>query len=208
MGPVGRLLRRLRSAAIQLQSGRREEFVDALRAFAWTNQRVHLYAADLSGGYALPRLDPRAEIRAGTRADLERFRARPEGGRTEFHRDEIDGAEPFVAFWEGEPAHIAWVYDHTRPARFVKLSAGEAELGYGYTLQAHRRRGLYPLTAGVMAAELARRGYRRLYGHIFVHSAAYAMGLDWAVRRVGFHKIGSVQHLRVLGVQLRPYLAR
>jgi len=201
------LLRRVRSAVRHLRTGQREELKDSVRAFLWTRQEVRIYSADLAAGYPKPALDPRAEIHAGTPEDLARFRALPECARTEFYRDEIDGAEPFVAYWDGEPAHIAWVYDHTRPARFVKLGPGEAELGYGYTLQAHRRRGFYPLTAGVMAAELAGRGFRRLYGHIFVYSAAYAMGLEWAVRRAHFHKTGTVEYLRVLGVQLRPHLA-
>ena len=135
------------------------------------------------------------------------FRATPEGSRIEFYRDDIDGAEPFVAYWEGQPAHIAWLYDSALSNRLVRLTGGEAELRYAYTLREYRGLGLYGATNAFMAAELSRRGYSRVYGVIVEHNRAFRVGLELALLRVGFRRVRTLTHLRVMGIQLRPYLS-
>ncbi|HEU5323575.1 MAG TPA: hypothetical protein VFX28_22410 [Methylomirabilota bacterium] len=206
-GVIGYLGRMARSAKVRLDEGGVAGFADALRAFLWTRERLTILAIDLSAGYAAPALDPRIEVRAATAEDLDRLRALPEGGRTEFHRDRIDGAEPWVALWEGQLAHIAWIYDSGRRTRFLRLRPGEAEVRDAFTLEPFRGRGLYPLTNAVMAAELARRGYQRVFGLVAAHGAAFRLGLELALMRVGFRRVATVLHWRVLGVQLRPHLS-
>lgn len=203
----GRLLRRLRALRVLFREGGLRTFLGAFRPFLFCSQRIEVFALDLSHGYDAPRLDPRAEIRKGTPEDLVRFRALPEGHRSEFYRDEIDGAEPFVAFWDGKPAHIAWMYDSAHPTQFIRLKPGEAVMGYGYTCKDFRGRGLYGATSAVMAAELSRRGYQRAYGYVIEDSLAFRLGLEWAVCRIGFRKVGTLRYLRVLGTQLRPHLS-
>lgn len=203
-GVFGRMMR---SARRLLQDGGLQGFREALGPFLFCRQRVSLLAIDLRAGYTAPPLDPRAEIRRATPSDLARFRQTPEGTRSECYRDQIDGAEPFVAWWEGQPAHIAWIYDHTIPNRFVRLVPQEAELKHAYTFEAFRGHGLYGITNAVMAEELARRGYQRVYGHVVDHGAAFRLGLEMALMRVGFRRVSTFFNVRVLGVQIRPRLS-
>lgn len=203
---MNRLTPMLRSARVLLQEGGLSRVLGALRVFLFCSQRVEVFAAELPEGYQGPRLDPRVEIRRATADDLASLRATAEGHRSEFYRDQIDGAEPFVALWQGQPAHIAWVYNGSHRARFVRLGPGQALLAHGYTREAFRGYGLYGVTAGWIAAELARRGYQRAYGYVIEDSRAFRLGLEWAIRRFGFRKVSTLRHLRVFGIQLRPHL--
>lgn len=203
----GYLGRMARSARVRFEGGGWAGFADALRSFLWTRQQVTILAIETSNGYAPPPLDPRVEIRPARPEDLTRLRAIADGRRAEFHRDRIDGAEPFVALWEGELAHIGWIYDSRLRTRFVLLQPGEAEVRDAFTLEAFRGRGLYALTNAVMAAELARRGYRRVFGVVVGHSPAFRLGLELSLLRVGFRRVRTAPHLRVLGVQLRPHVS-
>ncbi len=196
----------LRSARVLFREGGLTQLLGALRVFFFCSQRVEVFAADLSLGYQAPRVDQRVQVREATPQDLAYLRTTAEGHRSEFYRDEIDEAEPFVALWQGQPAHIAWVYNGSHRVRFLRLGPGEALLAHGYTRQAFRGHGLYGVTAGWIATELARRGYQRAYGYVIEDSPAFRLGLEWAVQRFGFRKVSTLRYLRVLGVQLRPHL--
>lgn len=199
--------RMVRSASVLFKNGGVSGFAKSLRPFLWTWEEVTILSVDTSVGYAPPVLDPRVQIRPARPEDLASLRATDEGHRTEFYRDQIDGAEPFVALWEAQLAHIAWIYDSRLRTRFVRLKPGEAEVRDAFTLKAFRGLGLYGLTNAVMVAELARRGYKRIYGVIVAHSPAFRLGLKFALVRVGFRPARTVRHLRLLGVQLRPHLS-
>lgn len=201
---VQRLPSLIRSARVALREGGLREFWEALSLFLFCRQNVTLMTIDLAG-YTPPPLDPRAEIRRATPDDLARLRATSEGGRVEFHRDRIDGAEGWVAYWEGQPAHIAWIY--TSRTRFVRLKPGEAELRFAYTLPPFRGLSLYGATNAAMAADLTRRGYHRVWGVVVDHGAAFRLGLEMALRRIGFTKASTFTHLRVFGIQIRPHLS-
>lgn len=192
---------------ILLRQGDVRNLRGSLKTFLFCYQRVAVLAVDLTPDYHAPSLGPHIEIRQARLEDMARLRALPEGNRIEFYRDAIEGAEPWVALWDGHPAHIAWVYDSTLRTRFVRLKKREAELRFGYTLTDFRGRGLYGLTNAVMAADLARRSYIRAYGYIIEDSPAFRLGLELAVRRFGFRHVRTVRHLRMLGMQLLPHLS-
>lgn len=196
-----------RSVRVLLREEGLPGLVKGIGNFLFCKERMELYAVDLSKGFRAPPLDPRVEIRPAEPRDLEQLRATPEGGQTEFHRDQIDGAEPWVALWEGRLAHIGWIYDSPIPTRFTRLRKGEAELRFAYTLEEFRGRGLYATTNAVMAEELAQRGYRRAYGIVIDYGTAFRLGLGLALRHVGFERVRNLIHLRVCGIQLRPYLS-
>ncbi len=203
-GVFGRVVR---SARMLFQKGGFQGLREALGPFLFCRQRISMFAIDLRIGYTAPPYDPQADIRRARPDDLAAFRRTAEGGRSEFYRDQIDGAEPYVAWWNGQPAHIAWIYDSAIPNRFVRLLPVEAELKYAYTFEAFRGRGLYGTTNAVMAQELARRGYQRVYGHVVDHGAAFRLGLEMALMRVGFRRVSTFSNVRVLGVQIRPRLS-
>lgn len=205
---AGRSLSRMvRSAGLIVRNGGVRGLREMIGPFLFCRQRVDLFIIELSGGYSAPPLDPRVQIRRARPEDLAALRASPEGARSEFYRDRIDGAELWVALWEGQLAHIASVYDSSLPTRFVRLKPGEAELRFGYTCREFRNRGLYGATNAVMAADLARRGYQRVYGVVVDHGPAFRLGLEMALRRIGFRLVRRLTHLRVLGVQIRPHVA-
>src|SRR5687768_3349924 len=119
---AGRSLHRMaRSAGLIWRNGGVQALRELIGPFLYCRQRVDLFAIELSTGYSAPALDPRVEVRQARPQDLAAFRVSPEGTRNEFCRDGIDGAEPWVALWEGRLAHIAWIYDSTKPTRFVRL---------------------------------------------------------------------------------------
>lgn len=204
---VQQLPRLVRAARVALRDGGVREFREALALFLYCRQSLTLMTIDLSAGYTPRPVDPRAEIRPAGPEDLARLRATPEGRRTEFFRDRIDGAEGWVAYWEGAPAHVAWVYTERMPTRFVRLGAGEAELRFGYTLPAFRGLSLYGATNAAMTADLARRGYRRVWGVVVDHGPAFRLGLELALKRIGFERVRGMTYLRVCGVQIRPHLS-
>ena len=199
--------RLVRAVSVMARKGGLRSVRDGLTTFLFCSQRIDHFVLDLSSGYTAPSLDPRVEIRRATPEDLAQIRAMPEGNGSDFYRDVIDGAEPFVALWEGHYAHIAWIYDSTMPTRFIRLQPGEAELRYGYTCDGFRGRGLYGATNAVMVADLARRGYRKVYGHVVDHGTAFRLGLGLALRRIGFCQVRTMTHVRILGVQIRPRLS-
>jgi hypothetical protein len=180
---------------------------DLVGPLSYQRQRIGLFALDVSPGYAPPPLDPRVEIRAATPQDLAALRASPEGERSEFYRDRLDGAEPWVALWEGQPVHICWAYDHARPSPLVRLRPGEVELRFAYTLTAFRGRRLYGMTNAVMAADLARRGCSRVWGVVVDHDPTFRRGRERALTGAGFRLMARTTYLRVLGIQLRPRLS-
>lgn len=192
---------------MRFREGGISSFGEALGVFLFCRQRVDVFAIELSKGYSAPQLDPHIEIRQARPEDLVQLRSLPEGNLTEFYRDRIDEAEPWVALWEGCLAHIAWIYDCTCPTRFIRLKPGAAELRFAYTCEEFRNRGLYGATNAVMAAELAKRGYHCVYGVVVDHGAAFRLGLGLALRRVGFRHVSTLTHLRILGVQVRPHLS-
>jgi hypothetical protein len=45
-----------------------------------------------------------------------------------------------------------------------------------------------------------------VWGVVVDHGAAFRLGLEMALRRVGFTKASNFTHLRVCGIQIRPYV--
>ena len=75
-------------------------------------------------------------------AMVKQLRDATPGLPVEFYRDEVDGIEScFLACIGGRPAAIAWAYDHTKPAHFLRMSSGDAEIRSVYSLAEFRGRG-------------------------------------------------------------------
>lgn len=121
---------------------------------------------------------------------LERFRPTAENLPVEFYRDEIDGIQTcFLARIDGRPAAIAWSYDHTRPAHFLRMSPGDAEIRSVYSLDEFRGRGLAKAVIGTACNSLLRDGIRNIYAVIHFRNEASLH----AFRSTGFAKVAELR---------------
>ena len=122
--------------------------------------------------------------------------------RPEFYADVLHGARCcYVAFCEGQVAHISWLFTSEDLTRQVRLQPGEVELNFAYTVSAFRGRGLLSAVETAMLRDAQRTGMKRAYTHVAVDNTASARG----VRKTGFTLTGVVTLTWVLGLCLRRF---
>ncbi|MHB8525021.1 MAG: GNAT family N-acetyltransferase [Candidatus Acidiferrales bacterium] len=127
---------------------------------------------------------------------MKKLRASVRDLPVEFYRDEIDGIDScFFACVEGHAAGIAWSYDHTKPAHFLRMSPGDAEIRSVYSLAEFRGRGLAKSVIATACESLAREGYRRIYAVIHFRNEASLR----AFRSVGFTKVAELNRPPIFG---------
>ena len=126
---------------------RREGFWAAIRDVGGTLQpaRFEVWKLSRENSSARNSAEADAGILVGPRAveNLKQLRDATPSLPVEFYRDEVDGIDGcFLACVDGRPAAIAWAYDHTKPAHFLRMSPGDAEIRSVYSLAEFRGRGL------------------------------------------------------------------
>ena len=127
---------------------------------------------------------------------LKRSREAVSGLPVEFYRDEVDNIQScFFACAGGRPAAIAWAYDHTKPAHFLRMSPGDAEIRSVYSLPEFRGRGLAKTVIVAACESLTRGGYRRIYAVIHFRNEASQR----AFRSVGFSRVAELNRPPIFG---------
>lgn len=135
--------------------------------------------------------EPDAGILAGPSAveNLKRLRDVTPGLPVEFYRDQVDAIERcFLACIGGGPAAIAWAYDHAKPAHFLRMSPGDAEIRSVYSLAEFRGRGLAKIVIAAACHSLFREGFQNIYAVIHFRNEASLR----AFRSVGFTKAAEL----------------
>ena len=139
-----------------------------------------------------------ADMLAGPAAveSLKRHREAGSGLPVEFYRDEIDNIQScFLACVGGRPAAIAWSYDHTKPAHFLRMSPGDAEIRSVYSLAEFRGRGLAKTVIAAACRSLFHDGFQHIYAVIHFRNEASLR----AFRSVGFTRVAELRRPPLFG---------
>ena len=139
-----------------------------------------------------------ADILVGPRAveNLKQLRDATPGLPVEFYRDEVDGIDHcFLACVGGRPAAIAWAYDHTKPAHFLRMSPGEAEIRSVYSLAEFRGRGLAKTVIAAACRSLFHDGFQHIYAVIHFRNEASLR----AFRSIGFTRVAELRRPALFG---------
>lgn len=142
--------------------------------------------------------DAGAGILAGPRAveNLKQLRDATPSLPVEFYRDEIDGIEScFLACIGGRPAAIAWSYDYAKPAHFLRMSPGEAEIRSVYSLAEFRGRGLAKAVVAAACRSLFHDGFQHIYAVIHFRNEASLR----AFRSIGFTRVAELTRPALFG---------
>ncbi|MHB8539967.1 MAG: GNAT family N-acetyltransferase [Candidatus Acidiferrales bacterium] len=127
---------------------------------------------------------------------MKKLRASVRDLPVEFYRDEIDGVDSsFLACVEGHAAAIAWSYDHRKPAYFLRMSSGDAEIRSVFSLPEFRGCGLAKSVIAMACESLAEEGYRRIYAVIHFRNEASLR----AFRSIGFTKVAELNRPPLFG---------
>ncbi|MHB8754241.1 MAG: GNAT family N-acetyltransferase [Candidatus Acidiferrales bacterium] len=114
----------------------------------------------------------------------------------EFFRDEVDNIQScFLACVDERLAAIAWSYDHGKPAYFLRMSPGDAEIRSVFSLPEFRGRGLAKAVVAAASESLSREGYRRIYAVIHFRNEASQR----AFQSAGFSKIAELNRPPIFG---------
>lgn len=135
--------------------------------------------------------EPDAGILAGPSAveNLKRLRDVTPGLPVEFYRDQVDAIERcFLACVGNRPAAIAWAYDHSKPAHFLRMSPGDAEIRSVYSLAEFRGRGLAKAVILAACRSLFHDGFQNIYAVIHFRNEASRR----AFQSVGFTKVAEL----------------
>jgi lipid II:glycine glycyltransferase (peptidoglycan interpeptide bridge formation enzyme)/ribosomal protein S18 acetylase RimI-like enzyme len=136
-------------------------------------------------------------VREATADELAALRAEDRTLPLEFYLDRLrPGVRPFVAWWDGQPAHISWVYPPGERTSDMRLRKDEAEIRSSVTLPAFRGRGLYQAVIAAIARELRASGVERLYAHVLEENAASLR----AFLASGFEVSGRLRAGRAAGI--------
>lgn len=139
-----------------------------------------------------------AGILAGPRAveNLKQLRDATPSLPVEFYRDEVDGIEScFLACISGRPAAIAWSYDQTKPAHFLRMSPGDAEIRSVYSLAEFRGRGLAKAVIAAACHSLFHDGFQHIYAVIHFRNEASLR----AFRSIGFTRVAELRRPALFG---------
>jgi len=139
-----------------------------------------------------------ANTLAGQRAveNLKRLREAASGLPVEFYRDEVDDIQScFFASVGGHPAAIAWSYDSTKPAHFLRMGPGDAEIRSVYSLPDFRGRGLAKSVIAASCDSLCREGFQNIFAVIHFRNEASLR----AFRSIGFTKVAELNRPPLFG---------
>ena len=157
----------LRGAALLWRTQGIGALLSALRGAIYSSERVLRLVR--KSGHEGPNREahPSLSVRRLSVPELAAVRERTRGLPLAFYVDRIHGvSRPFVARWDGELAHVSWVFvcgDHTPD---MTLAAREAEIRYSHTLPEFRGRGIYQAVIRQIAADLEAEGIRTIYAHV------------------------------------------
>lgn len=127
---------------------------------------------------------------------LKKFRTHATALPVEFYRDEIDNIQTcFFACIGNRPAAIAWAYDHAKPAHFLRMRPGDAEIRSVYSLAEFRGRGLAKTVIAAACHSLFREGFQNIYAVIHFRNEASLR----AFRSVGFTKVAELSRPPLFG---------
>jgi len=139
-----------------------------------------------------------ATILAGLPAveSLKQLRDATPGLPVEFYRDEVDGIEScFLACIGGRAAAIAWAYEHTKPAHFLRMSPGDAEIRSVYSVAEFRGRGLAKTVIAAACRSLFHDGFQNIYAVIHFRNEASLR----AFRSIGFTRVAELNRPALFG---------
>ncbi len=124
---------------------------------------------------------------------LKKIRESKEKMPMEFYCDLFDGAKTcFIAFINGKPAHISWVYFQEQSSNFFKLGEKEAELIYSITLPEFRGMSIFRLVTANILQWLKQNSYERMFTALHSDNIASMKSL----KHSGFKKFGEVRRGR------------
>ena len=137
-------------------------------------------------------------VRRANERDFTQFRSMPYPflRHAQFY-DRFGIDECYLAFFQEEIAHFAWVYyPHQRkkhPTPFRILRPDEAAIANCVTIHKFRGKGIYPAVVRMLLEDLKKQGYRHCYMYIEVDNIASQRG----VSKLGFRPVGKSWRLRL-----------
>lgn len=146
---------------------------------------------------------PKLAVRRGSLEEISCFRNAWTGPPLpfEFSADRIYGVQWFyLGIWEGQIAHITWVFTQADRGANIKLGPGEVEIRLAHTLRMYRGHGILTSVLNAIVADLKREGVRTAFGHVREGN----MPALRVFTRVGFRPIRMVTFRWLLGVPLMP----
>src|SRR5487761_940813 len=179
---------------------RREGFWPAIRDAAGTllPTRFEVWKLSCQNVSGRVLVDPSAKILVGPAAvkSLKGVRDANSGLPVEFFRDQVDNIQScFLAFVDEHLAAIAWSYDHTKPAHFLRMSPGDAEIRSVYSLAEFRGRGLAKMVIAAGCDWLCSEGFQHIFAVIHFRNEASLR----AFRSVGFTKVAELNRPPIFG---------
>ena len=167
----------------------------------WEGRYVRL-RVDLATWVDQPEPPGPLEVRRGSLAELARYREARPWLPVQFYEDRLHGARQFYAgYWNGELAHVSWVFTHEDRTPQVALAPGEAELNGAYTVKEFRGKGLLPAVERAILRDLRCRGFATAYTHVSVDNVSSLRG----VAKAGFRPVGVLTWRWVFGLSIRRF---
>jgi len=128
--------------------------------------------------------------------NLKRLREAASGLPVEFYRDEVDDIQScFFASVGDRPSAIAWSYDYTKPAHFLRMGPGDAEIRSVYSLPDFRGRGLAKCVIAEGCSWLHREDFQDIFAVIHFRNEASLR----AFRSIGFTKVAELNRPPLFG---------
>lgn len=160
-------MEQLRGAALLWKMHGIKALLSALRTVAYSSERVLRLVR--TSGEQVTKEDKASplSVRRLSVLELAGLRDSVDGLPLAFHLDRIrEASRPYVALWDGELAHVSWVFMLGAYSPDMALAPGEAEIRYSHTLPRFRGRGIYRAVIREIARDLEAEGIRRLYAHV------------------------------------------
>ncbi|HBG45917.1 MAG TPA: hypothetical protein DDW94_02905 [Deltaproteobacteria bacterium] len=166
--------------------------------YAGRNEFV-LFRADLkkTGGYSGNGI-PGLELKTVDAEALGSLRENPAFRTKEAYADKYSSPSGcLVGMYRGEPAHLMWVFEKNGSSRFFTLLDREAEIGYCFTADRFRGKGIY--TAMISGALEYLKG--RNFSAVYMATHVTNLPAIKAITRAGFEEAGRISHY---GIFHRP----
>lgn len=185
-------------AAAALRTGGLMKFLYwTMFGYAGRNEFV-LFRVDLSKMNRFDKGIPGLEIREADRKALEEARTNPAFSTKEAFVDQFSNpTRCLIGHYQGEPAHLMWVFEKGGSSRFFSLREGEAELCYCFTAGKFRGKGIYTAMISGALKYLKERNFSAAYMATHVTNEPAIK----AITRGGFEEAGRISHY---GIFYRP----